>query len=179
MRRLLLLTVASLTLFAGLLPAGADTLTVSDPNDTGGRLDIREAALFHKGSGGSLRYIWIIRTYDRWFQRHVDDGNGNISILVKRSRESSWRIKITKGSDGLRARLSMCIEAQGCGMGGEQTYNTTRPNKKSVRVRVPAEDLGAVGNTMRWLATTAFGKGCSGHCHFDRAPDDRLARHDL
>ena len=166
-------------LSTGMIPAGAHTLTVSDPNDTQGKLDIREAALFHKGSGNDLKYIWIIRTYRRWFPRHVDNGKGNFAILIKRSQESSWRIEITKGNNGLRAHLSMCIEAQGCGLGDEQNYNATRPNKKSVRVKVPAEDLEAVGNRMKWLANSAFGTGCSGNCYFDRAPDEGLAKHQL
>ena len=179
MRRALTVSLLALALFGGMLPTRADTLTVSDPNDTTGRLDVREAALFHKGSGGDLKYIWIIRTYNRWFPRHVDGGKGYIAIHIKRSQESSWRIKITKGNNGLVGRLSMCIEAQGCGMGDQQTYQATRPNKKSVRVKVPEEDLGAVGDTMKWITATAFGTGCSGYCHFDRVPNNGVAKHEL
>lgn len=179
MRRVLVVSLVALALVGGMLPARADTLTVADSNDTAGKLDIREAALFHRGSGGDLRYIWIIRTYGRWFPRHVDDGKGSIAIQIKRSPESTWRIQITKGNDGLRAHLSMCIEGQGCGFGDEENYKAKRPNKKSVRVRVPAEDLGAVGNKVKFLANTAFGTGCNGNCYFDRAPDDGLATHEM
>ena len=180
MRRSLAVITLVLGLVAGMVPAGAHTLTVSDPDDTGGKLDVREAALFHQGSGGDLKYIWIIRTYERWFPRHLDDGNGKIAIFVKRSPESSWRIQITKGNDGLRARLSMCIEAQGCGQGDQETYDVTRPNKKSARVKVPAADLGAVGNNVKWRAVTYFGNAPGGAWNFiDGAPDGGLATHNL
>ena len=180
MRRFSVTLFLVLALTAGMAPAGAHLLTVGDPDDTPGRLDIREASLNHRGSGGDLRYIWKVRTYDRWFRRHVNPPKGNIAILIKRSQESSWRLEITKrASGGLRAHLSMCIEGQGCGLGEEETYRATRPNKRSVRVKVPREDLGAVGNKVRWLANSAFGTGCGGNCHFDRVPDEGLARHEL
>jgi hypothetical protein len=190
MKRLIAFPLALVTVVALGAPATAHKQVVTDPDDTGGKLDIRRMVLNHEGGAGgaeaaptgvgNLTLIFRLRTFDEWHKRRLDEGRGNINFLVKRSPESSWRIRIKRRDDGdLGARLTMCIEAQGCGFGDVENYPVTRPTNKSVRVEVPKSDLGGVGQTVRWMANTASGRGCDGHCHFDRAPDSGLAVHNL
>ena len=73
----------------------------------------------------------------------------------------------------------MCIEASGCDYDHAQEVPVHKRNRQVVVARVFRNDLGAVGQTMRWRGTTAFGTGCDGNCFFDVAPDHGLKAHDL
>jgi hypothetical protein len=180
MRKIILATAVAISLVAAAVPAQADKQVVSDPNDTRGKLDIRRAVLSHRGTGGNMDLIFKLGTYDEWAKRDVAGRRGSIVFFIRRSPESSWRLEIKRYPGGnFAATLVMCIEAQGCDFENGGAYDASRPNRKSAKVRVPKSDLGGVGNVVRWVATTAFGRGCDGNCFFDRAPNQGLARHEL
>ena len=180
MRRSLLAVAACVAVLAGASPAGAHRQVVADPDDTGGRLDIRRAVVSHQGTGGNMDVIFRLGTFEKWAKRRIRVNNGGISFQIRRSPESSWSLEIHKRGDRLKATLVMCIEGQGCQLGNDSPYRVTRPNKKSLRVEVPKRDLGGVGQTMRWRAIAALvGRNCNGLCHVDTAPDNGLARHEF
>jgi hypothetical protein len=180
MRKVLIASAIALSLLAGATPAHAHKQVIDDPNDTPGRLDIKKAVTAHHGTGGDMNIIFRLVTYDRFFKKHLRLARGYIAFLIRRGPESNWLLQINRRPNGrLRATLVMCIEAQGCDFKNTQRYPVARPNQRTVRVVVPRSDLSGIGPVLRWVSETSFGRGCKGNCHFDRAPNNGLARHEL
>lgn len=171
--------LAVLVVMAG--PASAHKQEVPDADDTQGKLDIRKATTWDRGSGGDERIVFILKTYEGWRNRVLGGGRGNIIFNIKRSPESSYNIEIHRrpGGHGLRSILVMCIEAQGCDYDQAIQLPVHKKNRHVVKTRVHRTDLAGVGQTLRWRGTTAFGTGCDGNCFFDQAPDHGLRAHDL
>jgi hypothetical protein len=180
MRRVLVLLAACTALVAMSLPAQAHRQVVNDPNDTQGKLDIKRAVLSHHGSGQGTMLTFRSGMFNEFRNRYLRGSRASIAFQVKRSRESSWLLQISRRNNGtLVANLAMCIEGQGCNFDPNDTYDVERPTDKSVKVKVPKSDMNGVGNTIKWFNNTLNAHGCNGYCHVDRAPNGRLARHEL
>jgi hypothetical protein len=142
--------------------------------------DIKRAVLSHRGSGADTMLTFRSGMFEEFRNRYLRGGRAAIVFQVKRSPESSWMIEVGRRNNGsLVANLARCIEGQGCNFDPDDTYNVTRPSDRSVKVKVPKTDLNGVGNTVRWLNNTLNSHGCNGYCKIDRAPNHRLARHEL
>src|SRR5688500_9225674 len=84
-----------LALFAVASPASAHKQEVSDANDTQGKLDIKKATSIDRGAGPDEKFIFIIKTYNRWRKIHLAGGQGIFRVQFRRGQESSYQIEIT------------------------------------------------------------------------------------
>lgn len=180
MRKVFLIVGVVTALIAVSSPAMAHKQEVSDPNDTPGKLDIEKATSIDRGSGLDEKFIFIVKTHGAWRKRHLAGGEGNFKIQFRRGQESSYQIEIrTDKSGDLTGLLVLCIEAQGCNYDKAQTVPVRKRNERVVKTWVKREDIPGVGNNLRWRATSAYGTGCDGNCHFDLAPNHGLEHHEV
>jgi hypothetical protein len=162
MRAHVILTAAVAALVLGTtVPAAAGA--AGDPDDTGGRLDIRR--LVTREKGGDL--VGRIRTWDPWRNR-VLRGRGPNRLFVwidwegDGSREAFVRLIQRRGDRRIRVEL--------CGLDGACAADlnyAARPDRRTVRFRI-----GVTSPDMEVRAASRFQRAGS-PCHpcRDRAPD--------
>jgi hypothetical protein len=164
MRKAILLALV-MTLVSVASPAAAHKQEVADPNDTQGKLDIKKATSIDRGSGPQEKFIFVLKTYDRWRKIDIAGGQGIFRIQFRRGQESSYQIEITADkSNNINAFLVLCIEAQGCDYDNGVPVPVRKRNAKVVKTKVRREQVPGVGRNLKWRGTSAYGSGCSGNC---------------
>ena len=178
MRKTVLIAVV-MALMAVAAPASAHKQEVPDGNDTQGKLDIKKATSIDKGSGPSEKFIFIVKTYNKWRKSDLAGGQGIFRVQFRRGMESSYQIEITTDkSNDINALLVLCIEAQGCDYDNGVSVPVRKRNARVVKTKVKREQVPGVGRNLKWRATSAYGSGCGAdNCYFDVAPDNGLKRH--
>ena len=180
MRRTTVIVAAMAVLAVLAAPAAAHKQEVPDPNDSPGRLDIKKATSIDRGSGPDEKFFFVVKTYRPWRKIHLAGARGNFRVQFRRGQESSYQIEIsTDKSNDLTALLVLCIEAQGCDYENGVPVPIRKRNKKVLVTRVRREQVPGVGGALSWRATSAYGTGCDGKCHFDSAPDNGLKFHNV
>jgi hypothetical protein len=169
-KRLLIgLFVFSVVLPTMATPAIADTVSVTDPNDTNGRLDIRRIAHSHAADG---RLKHRVSTYRRFGPRALR--HGHILLHLAPPSEDAHRYVLVFS---YKRRIRAVI-------GDDQDFiglrRVTRPNRKSVVVWLRPTDLGDPPS-YRWQALSQWSAPtgpCSESC-LDHAPNRRYLKHTL
>ena len=154
--------------------AGADTISVADPNDTAGRLDIRSVGHGHTRTGKA--YLHPVRMHRAW-ANNVLEGRSDIALWFSTDREdrfAEYRASIDVNRDGeLRACFHGYSEfSDGAGVGPCDWVPVRRPTARSVVVQIPRD---ALGNSYKWYAATSYRQPesirCSRRWCYDEAPD--------
>jgi hypothetical protein len=151
--------------------AGAHTVSIKDGNDVPGALDIRSAGVGHDG-----RYVkHTITTFDPWSLKDIDINRSPLNYLgvgFNLSGDSSFDryVVFVDIRGNLRA---FWITPRGRIL---NRFRASRPNGKSVSVRVPRDYL-VSGGGYEWSALAVF--AIRGHRHVDWAPDGTSLLHDL
>ncbi len=163
----------------------ADSRSVRDPNDTGGRFDV--VLLAHSHSGGD-KLVHRLRMAARWSNRTLR-GDNVIYIWFSTDSDSyaERRIVIDRRRGDLVAGMENYDESSdGAGVGYVGRAAVSRPTNRAVQVRFPKTFLGDDVSSYKWSATTYFqnnkSKTCNHSCR-DQAPEfgEKRARitHDL
>jgi hypothetical protein len=166
--RALALTAVALLALVGAEAARAGGATVSDGNDTRGRLDIKSVSQGHSGA----KITHTIRTFSRWPKSLLDEQHSNSFLML-----------INTDRDRVIERFVFIITTRGRLAAGVLTSNgnflgradVSRPDQRSVRVKISKSRLGNPPS-YRWQGFSSFqGGGCHSGC-VDRT---RRLLHDL
>ena len=151
-------------------PAAADVKSAGDPNDTSSPLDIRRIAHGHAGTGAVTHSI---STYERFSSQLLGSGRGfTLQFDLNKSRNSFERFVFVGWQNGALRGLVV----KGDRVVGRATV--TRPNGRTVRIRIPKRLLGNPAE-YRWLTLSFFQGGpCAPRC-IDLAPNRGLVFHDV
>jgi hypothetical protein len=166
--RALALTAVALLALVGAEAARAGGATVSDGNDTRGRLDIKSVSEGHSGA----KITHTIKTFSRWPKSLLDEQHSNSFLML-----------INTDRDRVIERFVFIITTRGRLAAGVLTSNgnflgradVSRPDQRSVRVKISKSRLGNPPS-YRWQGFSSFqGGGCNSGC-VDRT---RRLLHDL
>ena len=158
MRKLAVL-VLSVTLLVGTFssPGSADTARFTDPNDTPGKLDVRDAHQEHD----DRRLVHNVRTFRRWRSRALRGDETYIGFYLdagtKGSRADRFIWVRWKKGRGLYAQIFRPLtHANGDLLG---PVRVSRPNRRSVRISIrPAQLSKRIRDGYRWRVTTSYEK---------------------
>jgi hypothetical protein len=135
------------------VPASADDATRSDPREMDWGLDIAAISQghFQRASDGDWRLVHTVTMYEKWRSRKLRC----YSSISMRIRDNDRSIRIVYRDGHLRGRVE---SARGRFVG--RAY-VTRPDKRSLSVRVRPRHLGRVGQSYRWrISAGTTGCGC-------------------
>jgi hypothetical protein len=167
-RRALALTAVALLALVGAEAARPGGATVSDGNDTRGRLEIKSVSQGHSGA----KITHTIRTFSRWPKSLLDEQHSNSFLML-----------INTDRDRVIERFVFIITTRGRLAAGVLTSSgnflgradVSRPDQRSVRVKFSKSRLGNPPS-YRWQGFSSFqGGGCNSGC-VDRT---RRLLHDL
>jgi hypothetical protein len=150
--------------------AGANHTDLLDPNDAGGKLDVKRVRMAHQ----PLPPLWTVFTFARWRNAQMWD-RGYIMVLLDTS-------------GGVRAEYYALVRSLGSGLQGSlwrarsygpDSYRGTVPVKRvslqgvSVQVGLSRLKFGAGRSFYRWWVQTVFTSAtCRRTCQ-DRAPNGK------
>ena len=163
MRRI---TVASLLLLSMLMsPAGADSSSTTDPDDTSGRLDIRRLAHGHDGEV-NLRHR--LRMSNDWSNRALSGIGTEIYIWFSTDTDEYAELRgvIDRHEGRLYAEMEKYDEAEGSAdIQSLARIEVTRPSSRAVEISFPRSLLGASTTHYYWSATAYFISSRISACH--------------
>jgi hypothetical protein len=172
-RKLVLATVAGAVAVALVQPpAAADVVIRKDPKDTAGRLDIRRVAHGHDGDDAVTHKI---TTYRRFPSRVLKRQRTRFEVVIW-DRHDRWAgiVFIWWRNGRLQAPIFDLYHGHRIG-----SAEVTRPNRRTVMVRIKLTDLGEPPGFYDWKVFSYFkNKGACGQrwrC-MDEAPE-RFIRH--
>lgn len=144
--------------------AVADERMVRDPEDVGGKLDIKKVWHDHSDSG-RLRHG--LTTFESWRARRLRC-RGNLHFVFA-AQDRDVRVTFRDGS--LRAEI---IDTQSGNVIGETRVR--RPDSRSVVISLGKGFFGADASAYRWSVHSEWLSACPGdggdpHSHLDRAPN--------
>lgn len=147
--------------------AGAGHLPVMDPQDTGGKLDIRRADVF-----GQERPRWKVATYGWWRPKGIWD-RGFILVKLDTFGDERFDYYALVRSVGNRMRGDLYRDRRRKKDRRIARLNVWRKNRRSVSLRIPLQKLNIGPNRVHysWAVQTLFtAKNCPRTC-FDFTPD--------
>ena len=160
--------VATVSLGSLGLLASADHVSLEDPNDVRGALDIRNVRLH-----GSERPRWKVLAWSGWSTAEMWD-MGYVTVLLDTVGDGRSDYYVLIGSAGNRMYAELWrdrADRRDLRLSGVEVW---RPGRKSVSVKLPLRKMkiGERRTFYRWRIETIFtGKRCRRAC-FDLAPDD-------
>lgn len=158
-----LLTVALIAVVAG-----AHDTDLLDPNDTGGKLDVRQVRLAHH----PLPPVWTVVTFAEWRTAEMWD-RGYIMVLLDTSggERAEYYLLVRSIRSALRGSLWRArIHGPDSNLGIVPVKRLS-PRSVSVQVRLSRLTFGASRSLYRWWVQTVFtGLTCRRTCQ-DRAPN--------
>ena len=164
-RSLLILSVLIFSAFVG--GASADHVTLNDPADARGPLDVK--AVGH--SGGAFPK-WRIDTFNKWSRQTILD-QGFLTVYLDTFGSDRHDYYALIWSDKDRMRANLIRDRQKKSDYTVRALRVRRSSSKSVNVTVGLNKLRISDDsaTYNWYVQTFWsGKGCS-HVCFDWAPD--------
>jgi hypothetical protein len=165
--RLLALAAAAFTaLSLSPTPAGAHHTDTADPNDTKGRLDIREVRLAHTG-----RPELTVVTFARWTPAQIWD-RGSFFMFLDTQGDERAEYYVLVRSTGKRLEATLWRDRAGAPDVLIKAVASDR-TARSVTVRIPLNALTIGGSRTAyfwWVNSTFTGKVCRRTC-IDRAPN--------
>ena len=150
--------------------AGAHHTDLLDPNDTGGKLDVRQVRLAHQ----PLPPMWTVVTFAEWRTRAMWD-RGYIMVLLDTSAGEGAEFYLLVRSVGrvLRGSLWRARVFGPDSYLGAVPVRRLSPRSASVQVGLSRLKFGAKRSFYRWWVQTVFtGQTCRRTCQ-DRAPNGK------
>lgn len=148
--------------------AGAHHTDLLDPNDTRGKLDVRQVRLAHQ----PLPLVWTVVTFAEWRSAEMWD-RGYIMVLLDTSAGKGAEFYLLVRSVGSVLRGSLW-RARSFGPDsylGKVPVRRLSPRSASVQVGLSRLRFGAKRSSYRWWVQTVFtGRTCQRTCQ-DRAPN--------
>ena len=150
--------------------AGAHHTDLLDPNDTRGKLDVRQVRLAHQ----PVPPVWTIVTFAEWRTAEMWD-RGYIVVLLDTSQgeRADYYLLVRSIGSVLRGSLWQARIYGPDSYLGIVPVNRISPRSASVRVGLSRLRFGAKRSFYRWWVQTVFtGPTCQRTCQ-DRAPNGK------
>ena len=148
--------------------AGAHHTDLLDPNDTRGKLDVRQVRLAHQ----SLPLVWTVVTFAEWRTAEMWD-RGYIMVLLDTSagKGADFYLLVRSVGPVLRGSLWRARSFGPDSHLGKVPVRRLSPRSASVQVGLSRLSFGAKRSSYRWWVQTVFtGRTCQRTCQ-DRAPN--------
>jgi hypothetical protein len=149
-------------------PASAHLQTQGDGDDVGGKLDLKEVAVRHNSNAVIVK----METYDRFGSKALE--NHVFIWYLKKDGGIGSFVEISYVNGGVKGRIVKCdTDPQRCYYQKGKLVDATRPNQRSVKVRIPRKTISHLGSVLRWYAVSGDGN------YIDTAPNSGSVRHNI
>ena len=151
----------------GAAGAGAGTRTVTDADDTRGRLDVTSATHGHDGRA----LLHTVRMQRRWASSLLDDGEVTLQFRIN----GRFRTLDVHHRDG-RLVGRICTEAAAGDVSScSRQVGLSRPDRRTLSVTLASRQLGPALSSYSWQVVTLLDNGegrCPDTVCLDQLPDD-------
>jgi hypothetical protein len=175
-RKAVLTVVAVATLLVGAGWASAHAVTIGDPNDTTGPLDVRRVEKRY-----TARPLWRITTGPKWTAREIWD-KGYFLVHFDTAGDSSHfeRYALIRGTpNGMAASLWRDRQRRSDYRLGPVTVRRASQDSVSIRLSLTRLDISSSRTFYRWFVRSLYSSGRCPRVCIDQAPDGRSIRDPL
>ena len=170
-----LVAVTVVAVVALAVPAGADHTDQTDPNDTGGPLDLEAVGFDHSGAPS-----WRLVTFPAWTVRAIWD-RGYLMVQLDTKGDAALDFVAVVRSDGRRLVATLFRLRRSGGQAEVASLRTNKSGTNAVWVSVPLREvsIGPNRTSYFWSALSSFtGGGCARTC-LDAVPDEGMIEQPL